>query len=61
MFNFDNFDIVQIFSKFAKRYHFVCNFNYKNFSILGSLDNAETAWSTTFCESPNIRVNFHGI
>ena len=43
MFNFDNFDIIQISSKFAQRFHFVCNFNCKNFSILGSLDNAETA------------------
>ena len=43
MCNFENFDIVQISSKFAQRYHFVCNFNCKNFSILGSLDNAENA------------------
>ena len=54
MSNFDNFDIVQISSKFAQRYHFVCNFNCKIFSILSSLDNAENAWSTTFYESPNI-------
>ena len=38
MSNFDNFDIVQISSKLAQRYHFVCKFNCKNFSILGSLD-----------------------
>ena len=43
MSNFDNFDIVQISSKLAQRYHFVCNFHCKNYSILGSLDNAEIA------------------
>ena len=55
MCNFDNFDIVQISSKFAQRYHFVCNFNCKIFSILGSLDNAQNAQSTTFYESSNIK------
>ena len=43
MSNFDNFDIVQISSKFAQRYHFVSNLNCKIFSILSSLDNAKNA------------------
>ena len=41
MSNLVNFDIFQISSKFAQRYHLVCNFDCKNVSILGSLDNAE--------------------
>jgi len=39
MSNYDNFDIDQMFSKFAQRWLFV----FKKNSILGSLDRAENA------------------
>ena len=43
MSSIDNFDIVQMSSKFAQGYYFVCNFYCKKISTLGSLDNAENA------------------
>ena len=43
MSNFDNFDIDQISSKLAQRWHFVSNFHWKKNFILGSLDDAKNA------------------
>ena len=54
MSNIDNFDIVQMSSKFAQGYYFVCNFYCKKISTLGSLDNAENANCLLFYWPPYV-------
>ena len=43
MFNFDNFDIDQMPSKFAQRQYYICNFCCKKIYDVGNLDNAENS------------------
>ena len=49
-----NFDIDQLSSKFAQRQHFVCYFDYKKISILGSLNGAENANCLLFFRPPYV-------
>ena len=59
MSNIHNFDIDQMSSKFAQRWHFVWNFCCKKISILGSIDNAENAKRQFFFFGhPIFRVQF---
>ena len=48
MSNFDNFDIDQISSKLAQRWHFVSNFHCKKTFVLGSIDIARNAKTQFF-------------
>ena len=52
MSNFDNFDINQISSKFAQRWHFIFYFYCKKNSILSGLDNAKNAKRQFFLGHP---------
>ena len=48
---FDNFDIDQISSKLAQRWHFVSNFHCKKNFTLGGLDDAKNAKSFFFLDT----------
>ena len=58
MSNFDNFDIDQIFLKFAQRQPFSCNFCCKKIVILGSFDDTENGKGQFFMGHP-ISVLFY--
>ena len=58
MSKFDNFDIDQMSSKFAQRWHLVCNFYCKEIPVLGSLNNAENPKRQLFFGHPIVRGRY---